>query len=363
MSDDSETITDRASAGREKPSGGGQHVTPLRAGSGEARARNGAARGGSRRRRPGARDFTEERMLRAPVEEPRTGWRRAVFQLTGGRVNLGPNEAEELERALIGRAKTRIDGCRRVAVMCRKGGVGKTCTTVNLGHQFASLRGDRVVAVDANPDAGSLAERVRRETTNTIIHLLSAQRDVARYADIRAFTSQASSRLEVVAAPDDPRITEALGESDFRRVASLLEVHYNLILFDCGTGILSSATRGVLAMTDALVIPVPPSLDGARVSAQTLDWLDQQGHDDLVREAVVAINKVGAAGSRLVDIDEIEAHFRERCRAVVRIPYDPVLDAGGGTALERLRPSTQRAYLRLAAVVADGFATTRGEAP
>jgi len=32
-----------------------------------------------------------------------------------------------------------------------------------LGHTFASYRGDRVIALDGNPDAGSLAYRVRRE--------------------------------------------------------------------------------------------------------------------------------------------------------------------------------------------------------
>jgi len=42
-------------------------------------------------------------------------------------------------------------------VMSRKGGVGKTTMTLALGSTFASLRGDRVIAVDANPDAGNLA--------------------------------------------------------------------------------------------------------------------------------------------------------------------------------------------------------------
>ena len=44
--------------------------------------------------------------------------------------------------------------------MSRKGGVGKTTMTLALGSTFATLRGDRVIAVDANPDAGNLAHRV-----------------------------------------------------------------------------------------------------------------------------------------------------------------------------------------------------------
>ena len=45
-------------------------------------------------------------------------------------------------------------------MLSRKGGAGKTTTALMLGHTFASWRGDRVVALDANPDAGSLAHRV-----------------------------------------------------------------------------------------------------------------------------------------------------------------------------------------------------------
>jgi len=74
---------------------------------------------------------------------------------------------------LVGRVKSPVVGCRRIAVVSRKGGVGKTTTTLMLGHTFASLRGDRVIALDGNPDAGSLAYRVRRETTNTIMSLLA----------------------------------------------------------------------------------------------------------------------------------------------------------------------------------------------
>jgi hypothetical protein len=40
---------------------------------------------------------------------------------------------------------------------------------------------------------------------------------------------------------------------------------------------------------------------------------------------------------------------------VVGVPYDPVLATGGECELTDLDPKTQRAYLELAAVVAEGF--------
>ncbi|MGV7297670.1 nucleotide-binding protein, partial [Mycobacterium kansasii] len=53
-----------------------------------------------------------------------------------------------------------ITGDYKIGVVSLKGGVGKTTTTVTLGSVFAHLRkGDRVVALDGNPDFGNLSSR------------------------------------------------------------------------------------------------------------------------------------------------------------------------------------------------------------
>jgi putative peptide zinc metalloprotease protein len=300
-----------------------------------------------------AADFTPERYLRRDAVPPRDGWRRFVYWLTGGRINFGPSPAERAERQLIARAKSPVAGCRSIAVISRKGGVGKTTTTLMLGHTFASLRGDRVVALDGNPDAGSLGYRVRKETAATVTNLLRDEQEIVRYADIRSYTNQAPTRLEVVASDDDPRITTALGEEDYRRAIALLERHYNLILLDTGTGVLESATKGILQLADQIVVVMSPSLDSARAASATLDWLNENGHAELVRNAVAVVNAVREEG--LVEVDKIGEHFKGRCRSVVRVPWDPHLSAGAETQVERLRPVTRRAYLEVAAAVADGF--------
>src|SRR5207253_9857331 len=121
---------------------------------------------------------------------------------------------------------------------------------------------------------------------------------ISRYADIRGYTSQAPSRLEVVAADDDPRITQALGESEFCRAIELLERHYNLLCLDTGTGVLESATRGILGASDQVVVVSAPNLDGARAASSTLDWLDQNGYEHLVRGAVAEQNTDRRAAGR-----------------------------------------------------------------
>jgi len=305
-------------------------------------------------RRNSAGELTAERMLRTTTVLPPSGWRRSVFRLTAGLVQVGPGPAELRQRELRSRVKTPVAGCRRIAFLSRKGGVGKTSTCLLTGHTFALHRGDRVVCLDANPDAGTLGHRLRRETAATVTTLLGDAGQIERYADIRAYTSQAPSRLEVVAADDDPHVTEALREDDFRQAIALLERHYNLVLLDTGTGVLESATRGVLDAADQLVIVTLPSLDGARAAALTLDWLEQNGYQQLAANAVAVLNAVRPERGA-VDLDRIEDHFRSRCRAFIRVPWDTHLDTGAEVDVSQLAAPTRDAYLALAAELASAF--------
>lgn len=303
-------------------------------------------------------DFSSATMVRARASAPTTGLRKLVYQVTGGALNLGPSATEVRHHDLIARVKAPIAGCRQIVVASRKGGVGKTTTCAFLSHTLAAYRGDRVIAVDGNPDAGTLGVRLLRENTETITTLLRDREQLRTYGDVRAYTSQAASRLEVLAADDDPRITEALGEEDFRTVVDVLQRFYNLICLDTGTGVLDSANRGILRLGDQLVVVTTAAVDTGWAVARTLEWLSTNGHDELVRRAVVVVNAVHPPGGSVVDIDKIDSFFRARCRAVIHVPWDPNLASGVESSLEELRPDTQDAYLNLAATVAADFRST-----
>lgn len=302
----------------------------------------------------GAEMLTAATVLRSRRVRPQSGWRKHVLTLTAGKVNLGLSPADRHKVELLARARTPVQGTHRVAVISLKGGVGKTTTTAALGSVFANLRGDRVIAVDANPDRGTLAERVPRESGATIRHLLEARERVMRYGDVRAFTSQSPTRLEVLASDTDPGASSALSEQDYVDTLDTLERFYNLVLTDCGTGLLHDAMRGVLGLASSLVVVSSASLDGARSASATLDWLEAHGLGDLAREAVVVISSVRPGGG-IVDVMQLEDHFASRCRAVVTIPYDPHLEAGGVLDLDELDDETVDAYRELAAAVGEGF--------
>jgi MinD-like ATPase involved in chromosome partitioning or flagellar assembly len=305
-------------------------------------------------------DLTADALLHGKRQEPAGGWRRAVYRGSGGLIR--PRESAETahRRDLINRVRTPVaGGHHRVAVMSLKGGVGKTTTTVGLGSMLASLRGDRIIALDANPDRGTLSDKVRLETAATVRDLLNERDQIHRYADVRAFTSQAPSRLEVLASDRDPAVSIAFSEEDYYDAARVLEHYYSISLTDCGTGLLHSAMAGVLRMADQIVLVSSPSVDGARSASATLDWLEAHDYGDLVRNAVVVLSMIRPRSKSSVDLDRLEHHFAGRCRAVVRIPYDAHLEEGAEVDLEQMSPPTFNAYLELAATVGDGFAWPR----
>ena len=307
---------------------------------------------------PSADRFDTGDLLRSRDPAPTSGFRRVIYRLSGGHLNLGPSGHDQARQRLIDRAKTpAVTGRRRIAMVSLKGGVGKTTTTVMLGHTLATVRGDNVIAVDANPDAGNLASRVRRETDRSARDLLNASGTLLRYADVRSFTSQAESRLEVLAGESDPALSEAFSASDYEAVLAALERFYSIVLTDCGTGILHDAMRAVLWYVDQLIVVTSPAIDSAEALGQLLGWLDQHGYHHLVESGIVVVNGVRKRSE--IRVDQFASTFGARCRGVVTIPYDASLAPGGESSLEAMAPATRLAYLELAAAVGDDFSQPR----
>ncbi|MGP3962122.1 nucleotide-binding protein [Nonomuraea sp. 3N208] len=302
-----------------------------------------------------------ERLLRTRRRPPSGGWRKAVYTLTGGLIRPQDSKAERRRHELIERIRQPVaSGHFRIAVMSLKGGVGKTTTTIGLGSTLAHQRGDRVIAVDANPDRGTLSEKLRLESPATVRHLLNDRGGIWRYADVRSYTSQAPSRLEVLASDRDPAISEAFNADDYRAVAQILEQFYSISITDCGTGMLHSAMGAILAMADQIVLVSPVTVDGARSASATLDWLQAHGHQKLAREAVVVLSAVKNTRRNAVNLEELKGHFAQRCRAVIGVPFDPHLEQGSEVDLDLLRTATRDTYLEVGATIADRFSQRAG---
>lgn len=291
---------------------------------------------------------------------PQSGWRRALYRASAGRLNPGDSGKDRRRDELFARIRQPIRGDFRIAVLSIKGGVGKTTTTLGLGSAFATIRTDRVIAVDANPDRGTLAQRIN-DPSDATVHDLLSDPNIGRYSDVRYYTRMSDSRLEVLGSPLDPAISEAFGEIDYRRTIDILQSYYNVILTDCGTGIMHSAMTGVLDLAHAIVVVSSPALDAARSASATLDWLMNHGYAGLVRESHLVLS-AARPGESTVRMDKVYEHFESRCRSVHLIPFDSHLAEGAEVDMELLRPATFQAYVELAGAVSDKFARLRPNA-
>jgi MinD-like ATPase involved in chromosome partitioning or flagellar assembly len=297
--------------------------------------------------------LTEEGMVRRRGAESGTGWRRALFLASGGAVRVPAGVAQRRRDAWVTRIRTELPDWHTVTVASIKGGIGKTTLAALVGLALAEHRGDRVVALDANPDAGTLADRLLGGPALRTVRDLIAELDAVDTSTEMARYTAMAHRLHVLASDQDPAMSEAFSKSEYDQVLRLLKRFYNIIITDSGTGLIRSAMGGALESTRTLVIAGAPMVDGGSRASKTLDWLHAHGFDELAADAIVVLSQ--DRSSREVDGEAIAEHFRRRCRAVVNLPLDPHLMTGGQIVFDRLRTRTRDAALEIAAHVGDQF--------
>jgi MinD-like ATPase involved in chromosome partitioning or flagellar assembly len=303
-----------------------------------------------------AASLTSDRLVTRTAAPPASGWRRWLYYATLGSVNVGDSDAVRLQRALERRIAVRLgDETRYVPILSRKGGVGKTTVTTLLGMALADLREDRVIAMDANPDRGTLSDRNPGRATHTARQLVKDRFEVNSFTQLSTYTAREGSRLDVLASDSDPMVAHAFNDADYRAVTDILGRYYSIVLTDSGTGMVHSVMQGTLEKADAVVLVSGGSVDEARLASETLSWLEAHGRDDLVQKAIVVVNMSAGDGTR-VNVDEIEDHFRTRVRDVVRIPHDRHLAEGSQVDFAKLRPATREAAVELAALVVERLA-------
>jgi MinD-like ATPase involved in chromosome partitioning or flagellar assembly len=288
-------------------------------------------------------------------QAPEGGLRKFLYYASLKTLNLGDSRKVRERKALDARIGAMFEGgAKFVPVLTRKGGVGKTTVTTLLGMALSISREDRVIAIDANPDRGTLAERVSKSTRFTVRDVVNRAAAIDGFTEFSTMVSRDATRLDVLASDSDPMLSEAFDEGDYNVVADMAARYYSVVLTDCGTGIVHSVMRPTLQRASGLVIVSGGSVDEARLASETLTWLEANGYGDLVRNSIVALNTATQA-TNLVKIDEIEQHFKTRVRDVVRIPYDPALAAGSVIKFNQLHRHTREAARELAALVVDGL--------
>ena len=296
-------------------------------------------------------------MVRARAPKPRSGWQSVAYRVTAARWNPGLSAKEERERARELQISTQLKGKHVTAFFCLKGGISKTSTTAATSIALSDLRPDPVFAIDANPDAGDLAERL---VGAKLAGIAALAHDIDTIDSLDALSRYTATRGRLTVLPGEPNpiLGDSLSADDFEAVMRTVQRYYSFVQVDCGTGVTHPLMEGVLRFADTVVIPAAWSVTGAKRAAETIDWLDDHGFEHLARTCIVVLTAKDIV-SNSVDKDAV-LDFLSRAADVIVVPADPHVADGALLEWEALQPATREAYLDIAAGITKRFdAATR----
>ena len=147
-----------------------------------------------------------------------------------------------------------------VATLSPKGGCGKTTSTFLTGNVLASHLRLRVLAVDLNPDFGTLADLApdRARAPLSLVELLRDKDAIASPGELRPYVSRLPSGLHLLAAPPDPAVMAQMTPELYGELLAFLRRFYEVILLDLGTGVTAPIATFAVEQADQVVVVTTP---------------------------------------------------------------------------------------------------------
>ncbi|MEO7447632.1 MAG: hypothetical protein ABI336_05100 [Humibacillus sp.] len=309
----------------------------------------------------------------APAERPSAedlmtarskGQRQKLKASSGLRkaLGMGPSTKERLDRDRVDRIGRPLGGRKTIIVINTKGGGGKTLVTLLLASYLGRYRSGSVLAWDNNETEGTLGMRAPSQPHHrTVVDLLGALPRLA--SDPNAGTSelehwvreQRALGFDVLASADDDEAMRIIGEQEFESLHTQLSRFYRMIVVDTGNNRLSPNWLAAAAHADLLVFATSLKDDTSVVAAKNLDALVAMGRGDLVRNAVCVISHTSARTADVGAGVHTREHFEQWVRAVVDIPFDPMLAQGLHLDPLKIEKRTHESCMEMAASVVDGL--------
>ncbi|GEL99804.1 chromosome partitioning protein [Cellulomonas terrae] len=289
------------------------------------------------------------------------GWQAGVRRLTFGAVSPGPGRDERRRRIAAASVRRTLDGPKTIVIINPKGGAHKTTATMLLAATFGLQRGGYTLAWDNNETRGTLGWRSSHaDHTRTAVDLLNAlpalgPAGTVRIGDLDGFVrTQPSEQFDVLASDENSASASSVDADSFTSLHQVLSRFYRVLVIDTGNNMRASNWQAAVAAADQIVVVSTVREDTAQSAAWALDALRATGHDEAVRRAVTVLS----APEPKVDKDlqkRLRSHFGALTRAVLDVPHDKALVAGGPIDYDALSTTTRDAWLRVTAVVADGL--------
>ncbi|MFC6933547.1 MinD/ParA family protein [Actinomadura yumaensis] len=275
------------------------------------------------------------------------GLRRAVGGSGGGGFKDQAEIVELLRRP--------VPSYRQIAVVSVRGGAGKTTISALVASELARHRTDRVIAVDADAELGSLPLRLGVRAERSLFDL--AGQSPRSFEEAAQYLTRTAGNLWVLSSTRGGRIAGEFTIDTFQQAVGALSRYVSAAVVDCGAGILTELHRGILATTHAQVLVTPGTVDGALSARGALEWFANNGQAALLSRTVIAMVTHAPHGG--ADLDRAGQMLGSGGMPVVYVPYDRHLAVGGALDPAKVSEATRTALVR---VVAEVFARSFGPA-
>lgn len=184
-----------------------------------------------------------------------------------------------------------------VVVTSAKGGVGKTCLSVNLATAFCK-KNIRVALLDGDFQFGDVSLSLDLKSSFTLKDILD-EGDQVDKASILSYLNHHDSGLKVLAAPDRPEYADLVTPALLEKVIKSMMEEYHYVLVDSGVGFHENNLK-MLDMADRIILVTNlemSTLKNTRLMLETLETLGIKHKVELVlnrstMESVIKPNDV-----------------------------------------------------------------------
>ncbi|KAA6221112.1 hypothetical protein CP973_03215 [Streptomyces albofaciens JCM 4342] len=257
-------------------------------------------------------------------------------------------ETEALTRAAHAIQQPVTTG-RQLAVSSIRGGAGKSTVAALLALTYAHYRSDPVLAVEADPALGTLPHRLgAREVRWSGTDLAQIVGPDMLITDLTGYLLPFTGGGWLLPGSQGA-IGTRLDLDTYRTVMTSLRRHFATTVVDCET-LPAEVARTALVTTQARVLVTPATVEGVLATKSVLEWMGGV-HRGLLPTCVVVLNHTSPDGG--IDVRKAVEHLGTGGAAVLPLPYDRHLAAGGAVRTELLGERTREAAARLAAEVMD----------
>lgn len=304
-------------------------------------------------RGPGADGLDPEQFTRARHHRDPLA-RQAVRRM---REVLGMGASREVREATARAERLRqpVTTIRRIAVLSGRGGAGKTTVAALVATALAAARPDRVLAVDAAPELGSLALLAGASSPRPVAGFGRAAPQPQAFEDADPHLGRTDGGLWLLTGPTTPDPAPRLDLPASRAAVAALSRFFAVLVTDCGPDPASRLNLGVLEDAHALALVAPATVDGLLSTHQTIARLRQTSASLLPRTVVVLSSQT--PHTEAVDLKRGTRTLASQGVRLARLPYDRHLAAGARLRPQLLGERTTTAVIGLAADLL-GFAVS-----